>query len=179
MSAPTRYVALLRGINVGGNKKVPMETLKKALEKAGYKNVVTVLASGNVSFDGEAMKRADLEKKLETLLEKTFGFPIPVLIRTAAELKTLQTSAPFKGIKVDDDTRLYVTFLKTKPVSKMKSYESPLKDYRILRVTNEEICSVLQISPKTDTTKVMLVLEKEFGKAVTTRNWNTVEKLLK
>ncbi len=174
-----RYAALLRGINVGGNKKVPMADLKKHLEKAGYTNVKTLLASGNVLFDADEKVAAKLRAALEELLRKKFGFPIPVILRTVDELKALEKTNPFKGIAVTPETRLYVTFLSDKPNHSLKiPYESPEKDLRILRVTDGEVISVFLVTENYGTTDGMAVIEREFGKNVTTRNWNTVLKLL-
>lgn len=170
-----KYVALLRGINVGGNKKVPMSDLKKTFESIGFENVKTLLNSGNVIFEGSGTNAETLETKLAS----QFEFDIPVILRTADEIQKLVNSNPFKQIEVTPDTRLYITFLKDKPESKLKiPYASPEKNFKILKVTNGEIISVLTISPAFKTTEAMNVLEKEFGKKVTTRNWNTVIKLL-
>lgn len=175
-----QYVALLRGINVGKNKQVKMELLKKTLESNGYKNVKTLLNSGNVIFETDEKNAEKLTTKLEVFLEKTFGFTIPVLIREMSEIKKLVDSDPFKGIKVTPETRLYVTFLSEKPTSTLKiPYESPEKDFKILQVSNTEVCSVMIVSKERNTTDAMSILEKEFGKKVTTRNWNTVCKLLR
>ncbi len=175
-----RYIALLRGINVGGNKKVPMADMKKMLEKMGLENVKTLLASGNVVFDAPATNIATMAQKIEAQFEKTFGFDSHIIMRTSEEIQKLVDSAPFKKIPVTKDTRLYVTFFSEKPVSKIKiPYVSPNKDFTILKVSDTELCSFLQLTPTRDSTKVMNIIEKEFGKNVTTRNWNTVEKLLK
>ncbi len=175
----TRYVAFLRGINVGGNKKVPMADLKKMLEKMGFTNVKTLLASGNVVFDAGSESPASLKKKLETQFEKTFGFTSSMIIRSVGQITELAEADPFKGIKVTPDIRLYVTFL---PEDAKKSalkipYVSPGKEFRILRASSTEVMSVLDVSV-TGTIEVMGVLEKEFGKSITTRNWNTVQRLL-
>jgi uncharacterized protein (DUF1697 family) len=175
------YIALLRGINVGGNKKVSMADLKKALEKAGYSNVKTLLNSGNVVLDADENKPAVVRKDLEALLEKTFKFPVPVLVRTYEELEALEASKPFKGIPVTKDTRLYITFLSdgSKPKGGIKiPYRSPDADFRILSASKREVISVFVLSPGINTPKAMEALEKEWGKDVTTRNWNTVQKLL-
>ena len=174
------YVALLRGINVGGNKKVPMADLKRFLEKSGYENVKTVLASGNVLFDAAATDIKKLRATIETLLEKKFGFPIPTILRKKDDLAKLVHSAPFKKIRVTPATRLYVTFLTDKRKATLKiPYESPEKDFRILTVSSTEVCSVLELNPNMRSVDSMQILEKEFGKNVTTRNWNTIEKLLR
>ncbi len=175
----TTFVALLRGINVGGNKKVPMADLKKLLTKLGFENVSTLLNSGNASFDAKISDAKKLTLQLEKALQDFFGFPIPVIVRTKKELEALKKADPFKGIKVTADTRLYVTFLTEKPTSKLKiPYVSPGKEFRILQVTSGEVLSVLNVKDM-GSVDAMAIVEKEFGKNVTTRNWNTVEKLLK
>lgn len=175
-----RYIALFRGINVGGNKKVPMADLKKLLEKAGYTNVKTLLASGNVLFDSPEKKLPALTQDIEALLEKKFGFTVPTIIRTLDEVRTLIATDPFKGIKVTDATRLYVTFrgAQTKRHSIKIPYKDPEADFHILSVTDGEICSYLIVGQDRGTVDAMGILEKEFGKNITTRNWNTVLKLL-
>ncbi|HVW66487.1 MAG TPA: DUF1697 domain-containing protein [Candidatus Peribacteraceae bacterium] len=173
------FIALLRGINVGGNKKVPMADLKKAMEKAGYTNVKTLLNSGNVVFDASEKKPEKVRTKLESVIEKKFGFPVPTLIRAQEEITALIALDPFKNISVNKDMRLYVTFLSEKPTSTVKiPYVSPDKSFTILRVTDHAIFSVLQLSEKFHTPDAMNVLEKEFGKNITTRNWNTIQKLV-
>jgi uncharacterized protein (DUF1697 family) len=178
-SSATTYVALLRGINVGGNKKVPMADLKKILELMGYKNVKTLLASGNVLFDALKTDLISLTKKIAAKLETSFGFTIPVLMRTKEEIQKLVKSDPFKGIKVTPDIRLYVTFLSEKPKSALKiPFKSADGDFVILRVTDDAVISVLDLSKGMGTIDSMAIIEKEFGKNVTTRNWNTVLKLI-
>lgn len=181
-TASITYVALLRGINVGGNKKVPMADLKKMLEKKmGFTNVRTLLASGNVLFDAAVASASELTHKLETQLHKTFGFEVPVILRTLADIQKIAKKKPFKGINITPETRLYITFLgeNSKKSTLKIPYESPGKDFTILRASGSEVCSVLTLNPQTRSVDVMGVLEKEFGKNVTTRNWNTVEKILK
>ena len=76
-----KYVAFLRGINVGGHHKVPMADLRKELEKLGFENVETLLNSGNIIFEAISNNEGNLEKKISAHLEKSFGFPIPTVIR--------------------------------------------------------------------------------------------------
>lgn len=166
-----KYVALLRGINVGGNKKVPMADLKKLMEKNGYENVKTLLASGNVLFDASPTDA----KKLRALLEKKFGFAIPVLLRTGKDIDELIASDPFKNVKVTPETRLYVTFFSHPPSSLAKPATGKALD--ILRVSETELCCVLTLDGDARTVDAMNVIEKTYGKDVTTRNWNTVLKL--
>lgn len=174
-----KYAAFLRGINVGGNKPVPMERLKKALESLGFQNVKTLLASGNVVFEAPSMPAGALVKRIEKKLSETFDHEISTITRTAAKLQALADSEPFKGIRATPRTRLFVTFLPGKPTTSLKiPYESPDKSFRILRLTGGEVCSVLTLGPQwAKNLRQMNILEKEFGKKITTRTWNTVVKV--
>ena len=174
-----KYAAFLRGINAGGHKTVPMKELKKAFESLGHQNVKTLLASGNVLFDAPETTIVELTQKISAYLEKTFGFEIGVLVHTRAEIQKLTDSAPFKKIRVTPQTRLYVTFISGKPKGALKiPYESPGKEIRILQASNSAVLSVVTLSPGVGTIDLMGILEKEFGKNITTRNWNTIEKMV-
>lgn len=173
-----QYFIFLRGINVGGHKKVPMALLKTCLEEAGYQDVKTVLNSGNVYAKSTLLSTNLAEEQLTQLLEDTFGFSIPVIVRKASSLKALIESNPFSEIKVAKDIRQYITFLKQpldKPMLKIP-YTSEDNSFQILQFTGNEAISLLDVS-KIKTTDAMLILEKHFGKNITTRNWNTLEKL--
>lgn len=176
MKKNVSYVAFLRGINVGGNKKMPMADLKKMLERAGFANVKTLLASGNVLFESPVSDIKKLKDIMGKDMEKTFGFCPDIIIRTKDQIQKLIASDPFKKIKVTPMTRLYVTFLSEKSKSTLKiPYVSPQKDFTILKLTNGEIISVMELIER-GTVDAMEILEKEFGKKITTRNWNTVLK---
>ncbi len=166
-----RYVAFVRGINVGG-KAVKMAELRKMFGSLGFKGVSTFKASGNVVFESSE-SIASTTKKIESGLHKLIGKETRAILRSVDHLKEMVASEPFKGIKVTPETRLYVTFLQGMPSSKMKNYESPDGDFRF-RVSDADIFSVLILSPKRGTVDLMGFIEKEFGKDVTTRNWNTV-----
>lgn len=172
-----RYAAFLRGINVGGNKKVPMAELKSMLGKMGFKNVKTILASGNVIFDSENNNTTQLGEAIEKKLKEMFGFEVRTLVYDIHDIEKIIALDPFKGIKVIEDIRLYVTFLPRKPNSALKiPYQSPDKSFRILKVLDNALFSVLSVKDS-HTVDAMKVIEKEFGKDVTTRNWNTILKL--
>ncbi len=171
-----KYVAFLRGINVGGNKKVPMAELKNVLENIGLQNIKTLLASGNVIFETDSRKIDDIQSSISKAIEKEFKFPVPVLLRTFEDIKKLITHDPFKGINFTPQTRLYVTFLPENNKRKNSGYLSPDKSFRIFPGSKSEVFSVLDLS-FTGTPDAMNALEKEFGKDVTTRNWNTIKKI--
>jgi uncharacterized protein (DUF1697 family) len=178
------YVAFLHGINVGSHK-VPMRDLKKSFESLGLTDVKTLLNSGNVVFSSRDTDILRLTKIIEETLSNTFGFEIPIIIRLQTKIRALVRENPFKNIPVTPETRLYVTFLSEKKANNLKiPYKSQEKDFRILQVSQSEICSVVILTQKTGTLDLMNFLEKKFGsprgevgKYVTTRNWNTIKKL--
>jgi uncharacterized protein (DUF1697 family) len=97
------------------------------------------------------------------------------MLRTFQEIEELLTADPFKKITVTPQTRIYVTFLSEKAKSTLQiPYASAKKDFQILRV-----CSVLELSPRRETVDLMSFIEKEFGKKVTTSNWNTLLRISK
>jgi uncharacterized protein (DUF1697 family) len=99
-------------------------------------------------------------------------------VRSQKDIQDMVSENPFQNSNVTPETRLYVTFLSDTSRSSLKiPYESPEKNFKILQVSNNAIFSILLLSEKYNTTDAMKVLEKEFGKNVTTRNWNTVVKL--
>lgn len=171
-----KYIAFLRGVNIGGHQ-VKMAELKKVLESMKLKDVATLIASGNVSFEAPELDEAKLADKMEAALEKKFGFAIPVMVRTKGEIQDIVASDPFKDIKMNDDVRRYVTFLKRPHASKLKiPYIAGKNEFRIIKLAKREIYSVLEIVDA-KTVDLMGMIEKEFGKEVTTRNWNTVVKM--
>jgi uncharacterized protein (DUF1697 family) len=175
----SKHVAFLRGINVGGHKPVKMDELRKSFEALGFQNVKTILASGNVLFEAPKASPLSLTRSIETKLEAAVGHKISVLLRSLGELQDLADRRPFQNIKVTTQTRLYVTFLSEKPKSELRiPHQSPEKNFTILRGSSSEVCSVLTLSPKAQTTDLMAFLEKAFGRNITTRNWNTITRIL-
>ncbi len=134
-----KYVALLRGINVGGRSIVKMSDLKRTFVSAGCKQVSTYIQSGNVIFDapqGEAATISRIQAKLCDLL----GSDATVLFRYFRELEALVKRAPFKGIKAGADVKLYVTFLSRKPPGKSRlPLLSPKEGLEAFRMRNLEV----------------------------------------
>ena len=172
------YLAFLLGINVGGNRKVPMGELRIVFEKFGFTNVKTLLNSGNVLFSTDEADVSVLRKKIEEQLAKSFGFEVKAIVRTQKEIQEIVTENPFKDVVIILETRLYVTFLSEEQKNKLQiPYESPEKNFKILEITHNTVISVLILSEKYNTTDAMKIIGKEFGRNITTRNWNTVVKL--
>ncbi|MGV8085911.1 MAG: DUF1697 domain-containing protein [Candidatus Bilamarchaeum sp.] len=174
----TKYAALLRGINVGGNKIVKMSDLKSIFEKLGFENVKTLLASGNVVFETSSNDSEKIREMIKTGLNKELGMNIGVIVRSVDEIQKLIDKNPFKEIKITPETRLYVTFLSEKTQTKLKiPYQTEDGQFRILSANGSEVCSVLIVSKDKRSVDLMKIIEMEFGKNVTTRNWNTVVKI--
>ena len=169
------YAAFLRGINVGGYNTVSMPDLRKAFEHIGFKKVNTILVSGNVVFESKKGNLNSLAQSIERQLEHTFGSHFSVMVFTIVDIQKLIKANLFKEIKVTPQTRLYITFL-AHPVKIRLKHNWPDEAFRILAIKNRTVFSVLDLS-KTGTTQSMNVLEKIFGRNITTRNWNTILKI--
>jgi uncharacterized protein (DUF1697 family) len=109
VEAPVKYVALLRGINVGKGARVPMKTLKSLLERLGLGDVVTYLNSGNVVFDS-GLSASKLTQLIEDELERAFGENIPTLVKTSAEVIAIAESIPSEWGS-NDGEQTYVAYL--------------------------------------------------------------------
>jgi uncharacterized protein (DUF1697 family) len=107
-----RWVALLRAVNLGARNKVPMAQLRTLLEEAGYGNVRTYIASGNVLLDGPS-RRAELASALETLVADAFGVTTTAILRRPRELATVVDSHPFGA----DTSETHVAFLSGRPAT--------------------------------------------------------------
>lgn len=107
----TRYIALLRGINVGGHN-VKMERLRELFTELGLGNVSSYINSGNLFFDTERTDRAALASDIEQHLEQALGYTVPVFLRTVPELQTILAQDPFRGVELTADKRFSVTFTK-------------------------------------------------------------------
>ena len=175
----TIHIAFLRGINVGGHKPVKMDELKKAFASLGFGKIKTFIASGNVAFEAPEGDPGAFAVRIKDKLKKTFGCEIGVILRTAADLRKIVDDDPFRNTAVTPDIKLYITFLPERTSGDFKvPDESPKKDFRILNVSGKEIFSMVDLSKGGRTVEAMNTIEKEFGRNVTTRNWNTILKLL-
>jgi uncharacterized protein (DUF1697 family) len=109
------YAAMLRGINVGGNKTIKMDRLRSSLETLGLEQVKTYIQSGNVVFKTAKTSPIALSKRLEDRIVRDFGFSVSVISRTADELENTITSNPFLNQTGTDPEKLHVAFLSEIP----------------------------------------------------------------
>src|SRR5579859_4421896 len=113
----TACVALFRGINVGGNRIVPMNELKSLHEALGFREVVTYIQSGNVVFTGDETGPALIASQIEEGFAQKFGFRSQVIVRTAAELEETIANNPFLNSPEKEPNRILVLFLATRSES--------------------------------------------------------------
>lgn len=104
-----RYIALLRGINVGSHS-VKMERLRELFKELGLQNVRSYINSGNLFFDTNDSDRTKLSSNIEQHLRAALGFEVPTFLRTPAELESLLAQKPFQDIDLTDDKRFCVVF---------------------------------------------------------------------
>jgi uncharacterized protein (DUF1697 family) len=166
-----RYAAFLRGV-MPMNAKMP--ELRKAFEAAGFADVKTVLSSGNVVFSARAASEASIQRRAEVAMENRLGHRFLAIVRPVDALREMLADDPYKAFRLAAGSKRIVTFLREKPKSKL---ELPIEmdGARILLMKGSEIFSAYVPSPKGPV--FMTLIEKTFGKDVTTRTWETVAKV--
>ncbi len=166
-----RYAAFLRGVTPM-NAKMP--ELKRCFEGAGFTDVKTVLSSGNLVFSSRAASEASLERKAEAAMNKDLGRAFLTIIRTLEALRSILISDPYQAFRLAPGTKRVVTFLRETPKSKLV-LPIELDGARILCLKGREIFSAYVPSPRGAI--FMSLIEKTFGKEVTTRTWETVKRV--
>lgn len=167
-----QYIAFLRGINVGG-RKVLMDDLQDVFLSHGFSAVKTLIASGNVIFETAETNEEKLRLEIENMLLQKFGFRIAVILRSKEALEKLVKSEPFKDAPQEKGVRLQITLFS----ENIKSFEPIKKDgFEIHVIGKRELASI--VYPEGKTTDLMTFIDKTFGKNSTTRDWNTLLKLI-
>lgn len=160
-------VALLRGINLGKKNKVDMQSLKALFEQMAYKNVRTYIQTGNVLFDGTSYNI----QQIEIHLRDTYGFDIPVVVRTKQELLEIQQHPIFSKEQV------YVFFLEKDISDEQQALLDNIVDDEFVIINNKNI--IITLSKNYHQTKYTnTFFEKKLAMHSTARNQNTVNKIL-
>jgi uncharacterized protein (DUF1697 family) len=167
-----RYVAFLRGINSGRNQVQRMEQLRRIFEELGFRNVTTVLASGNVIFESGTADRGALEAGVERAMLEETGIGTVAIIRTREEIRSLIDRSPFGNPEIASKMKPYATFLKDPPVH-TAGFPRHGQGYSVLGLSVGVVWSILDPS-SARTPDLMRDLEATFGRNVTTRSWSTV-----
>lgn len=170
-----KYIALLKGINIGGHKKVPMAELREVLSQAGFSEVSTYIQSGNVFFQSSKSNVQELESDIQKAIEVHFGFEVRVMVKTHGELQQIFEKCPF-----NDDEKIASYFMllhqqaspEAVALASEKVYENEY--YQIT-----ENC-LYYYSPKGIGKSKFNAnfFEKKLGTFITARNYKTMLKLL-
>ncbi|MEU8772552.1 DUF1697 domain-containing protein [Streptomyces sp. NPDC048606] len=178
-SARTTYAALLRGINVGGNKKVPMAELRTVLEGLGHRDVKTYLQSGNAVFTAERADPGALARQLETAIEAHFGFRVACLVVDGPHLRAVAEACPFPAAELEG-RQLHATFFSRQPdPERFAALDARAFLPEEFRVGDRVL--YLYAPDGLGRSKLAEALARPAvvkGLDVTTRNWNTVAKLV-
>jgi len=170
------WIALFRGINVGGRQILPMKELKVLLEKIGCSSVTTYIQSGNVVFRHDEANAAKLQALIARAVHTTFGFDARVLLLTPAQLSSAQSKNPFSEGESEPKT-LHLYFLAEDAVI------SNLESFEVVRSETEQFQLIgrvfyLHAPDGIGRSKLAARVEKLLGVPATARNWRTVQKVL-
>ena len=171
-----RYVAFLRGLNAIGQKIAGADELQSCFEQPGFHNIKTYIQSDNILFDTEDTDEAGMGMKIEKQLEQKLGYTVKVLVRMVHEVKNVIKNNPFQNMNTKG-RKLYVTFLSDVPPPSVRGalevYSNDAEDARLVK---REVYILSGNYGKTCFPNSLI--EKKFGVIATTRNWDTLNKIL-
>lgn len=166
-----RYAAFLRGVSPS-NAKMP--DLKRCFEQAGFTNVQTVLSSGNVVFEARASSEAALERRAEAAMQRGLGRTFYPIVRRTDDLRALLKTNPFAAFALSPEAKRIVSFLREPRAPKLAlPFESD--GAQVASMIGREVFTFYV--PGKEPGGFMRLIEKAFGKEVTTRTWETVRKV--
>lgn len=172
----TKYIALLRGINVGGYRKIKMDDLKGMFGSMDFQNIATYIQSGNVIFEAPEKQPDELSTRISMQIDTTFGHDVPVVIRTPKEVQDAFRKYPFEE---KDGWKGYISFLSNQPTplqkKELEAQSSAIEKFRILE---KELYSLVDKQADQKPLLSNRFVEKQLGMFATTRNLRTVRKVL-
>lgn len=174
----TRYVALLRGINVGGNNLIRMPALKACFEDLGFEDVVTYIQSGNVLFADGGSDRKALVLRIERALSDTFGYEASIVLRSGRQMRDIVRRAP-EGFGADPATCRYdVLFLKEPLTAAATLKIVPTKEGVDEVHAGPGVLYFSRLVARATQSRLNKLVSMPLYKSITARNWNTTTKLL-
>lgn len=173
----TVIISMLRGVNVGGHNKIKMEALRSLYESLGLRDPQTYIQSGNVVFRTKERDLARLAKRIESAIERRFGFRPELILRTSSDLRDVIARSPFATRRGIDPSKLLVNFLAMDPGPEARD------EFLRARVNPEEVHFqgrelYIYFPNGMAGSKLLPALARKLKQAGTGRNWNTVMKLL-
>lgn len=172
-----RYIALLRGINVGGHL-IKMADLKARFEEIGLKDVKTFIQTGNVFFNAEGDEET-LARKIENHLSQALGYDVPTCLRTVEEFRTVIENAPYKDQTPSADERYCVVFTSQKLPPLTTPQTAPKGDMELVAVSEREAFVTWKIiNGRPPSSQSNTWLNNLLGSPGTSRFYHTAEKIL-
>jgi uncharacterized protein (DUF1697 family) len=171
-----KYIAFLRGINVGGHN-VKMEYLREIFAELGYTNILTYIQTGNIFFESDEEDKTKLTANIEALLLSKLGYDVATFVRTIKEFEAILASSPFNSTEPAPDTRHLIVFISSQiPDTTRFPLLSPKGDYEIIGANECELyVKVHLINGKFQSSSF---IEKNFNVATTGRFFHTLQKML-
>jgi len=170
-----KWIALFRGINVGGKNKLPMKELKTQMQIAGFENVKTYIQSGNVIFESKKTDAVKISQQLSNLVKNKHGFLPKVIIFSADKLSKVIENCPFEVAK-EQGNILHYFFLEQAPknadVTGLNAIKTACEEWRII-----DDVFYLYAPDGFGRSKLAIKAEKLLGEAATARNWRSVSKI--
>lgn len=172
----SRFIVLLRGINVGSNRSVPMADLKKLLGQLGFSNITTYIQSGNVLLESH-LSEAAIAKKMQSALLKRFGFEVKVFVISPARLSAVIEANPFIARHAAQSGRLYFTLLEKKPQAELAAKLNALDGKGDELAIVGDVVYLFCPNGYGRSVYSNTVVEKTLQMAATTRNLATMKKM--
>jgi uncharacterized protein (DUF1697 family) len=167
-----KMVVLLRGINVGGHRKVPMAALRDACRAAGFDDIETYIQSGNLVFS--AASPAVAEAAVEKIIEKAFGFPVEAIARSSKQWRTYAAGSPFPDAESERANKLHLGLSKKPPAEDVaEKLTERARHGELIRLVGHAIW-IDFIDGLADSKLSPTILDRAAGSTVTMRNWRTV-----
>lgn len=177
--ANTQYIALLRGINVGGENIIKMAELKVCFEHSGYENVATYIQSGNVLFETAEMDRVDLTRQVEQAISQTFSsYNARVVLRTLTQLKSIVQEAP-PGFGSEPEVYRYdVIYIKEPLTTQEAMRQVSIKPEVDEAWAGADVLYFSRLSARASQSRLTRLISLPIYQDMTIRNWNTTVKIL-
>ncbi|MEP2025981.1 MAG: DUF1697 domain-containing protein [Reichenbachiella sp.] len=173
----TKYIALLRGINVSGQKLIKMDALRTSLAKLKYKNIQTYIQSGNILFEWSETNQKKLEDEIHQNIMDIFGFDVPVLVRSQKEWKDTFENNPFVNDRNEEITKLYVTLLSEKPSIENFELLMNFRDWPEEMILKGKNLYIFYSNGAGKSKLDLNTIERKLKVKGTSRNWKTTTKL--
>jgi uncharacterized protein (DUF1697 family) len=174
----TRYVALLRGINVGGKNLIKMPALKACFEADGFRNVSTYIQSGNVLFESADSSSSKLTRRIEEMLAEAFDYVPIVVVRNRRQMRGIVERAP-KGFGTEPKKYRYNVFFLREPLTGTAGMKHLPMNPAVDRAhAGTGVLYVSRLAAKATQSRLNKIISSPIYPSVTIRNWNTTTKLL-